>query len=159
MGNAIQIKNSNPTTVYLAGPITGRSGMDVITGFEVTKAHLEALGFRVLHPMTGKGYLRTDPALKAHGYTTAESSNHAIYERDQWMVRQADVVLMNLLGAKEKSIGCMMELAWASLLGRHTVVVMGEENPHLHAFVLEAADIVFPELQAAMDYLAELVRG
>jgi hypothetical protein len=72
------------------------------------------------------------------------------------MVHQSDVVYVNLLKTVAPSIGCIMELAWAHDLGKHTVVVMQKDNPHRHAFVLEAADVVFEEERDALRYLMKL---
>jgi hypothetical protein len=54
------------------------------------------------------------------------------------------------------SIGCVMELAWASLLGKYTIVIMEKENIHNHAFILEAADIIFENYYDAIEYLKKL---
>jgi hypothetical protein len=64
-----------------------------------------------------------------------------------------------LTDAKEKSIGCMMELAWAADHGKHVIVVMGPDNVHAHAFVLESASIRFPTLLEALKYLEDLAIG
>jgi hypothetical protein len=72
------------------------------------------------------------------------------------MVTESNVVFINLLGAKRVSIGCCMEMAWAHMLGKHTVLVMEEGNIHHHAFVLECADIVLPDYEEAIDYLIGL---
>jgi len=143
--------------IYLAGQISGSSYDKVVSRIEEKKKLLPA--YRVLSPMTGKGCLRTEAKFKVHGYDNPVSTNHAIFERDKWMISQCDVVLVDLLETVHVSIGCTMELAWASLLGKHTIVVMGIENPHHHAFVLEAADIIFETMDEAIIYLNKLVGG
>lgn len=146
--------------IYIAHQISGLGFQEVIDYFEGTKAALEELGFFVFSPMTAKGYFRNEIKFKEHGYEGLPvSTNHAIYERDKWMVSQSDVVYVNLTGMERNSIGCMMELAWASLLGKHTIVVMEKDNPHRHAFVLEAGDIVLETEEEAMDYFSKLVVG
>lgn len=140
--------------IYLAHPISGLSYNEVMDYYEGMKNRLRRLGYEVLQPMTGKGYLRNELEFKSHGYTgLPASTNHAILERDNWMVRLADVVLVDLWGADKVSIGCMMELAWAHDHHKHTVVVMGLNNVHRHAFVLEAADTIFETRWDAMVYL------
>ncbi len=141
--------------LYTAHPISGLTGEQVVSYIDGIVRMLGA-DFEILHPMTGKGYLRTETEFKAHGYGNPVSTNHAIVERDAWMVGLADVVLVDLREAKGVSIGCMMELAWAHMLRKHTIVVMENPSVHWHAFVLEAADIVFPTLAEAMDYLHKL---
>jgi nucleoside 2-deoxyribosyltransferase len=133
--------------IYLAKPITGESFEDVVRYYENLSADLFEMGYETLCPMTAKGYLRTEIEFKAHGFDNPVSTNHAIFERDKWMIEQSDVIFVNLHLATRVSIGCMMELAWASLLGKHTVVIMGQA--HKHAFVFEAADIVFEDYDEA----------
>jgi nucleoside 2-deoxyribosyltransferase len=107
--------------------------------------------------MYGKDQLRTDVRFKAADYRHPASTNHAIIERDRWMVTQADVVYANLMHATCVSIGTVMELAWAHQLGRHTVLAMNTSNIHAHAFVNEAADVIWPTHEEAVDYLYTLV--
>ena len=146
--------------IYLAGPISGQSFDGVIDSINDRKKPLIEMGYEVLHPMMGKGHLRTELSFKKKDYRHPVSTNHAIFERDKWMVQQADIVFANLLPANGVvSIGTMFELAWASHTGKHTVVVLEEGNIHEHAFVFEAADILFTSLHDALSYLENLSRG
>lgn len=145
--------------IYLAGSISGQSSGDVVKYFEDTKELLAGWGYEVFHPMTAKGYLRTEIKFKASGYDFPPSTNHAIIERDRWMVTTADIIYCNLIMAKGVSIGSMMELAWAHQLGKHSIVSMQSDNIHRHAFVLEAADIVYETHKDAMEYLYQLSEG
>lgn len=150
--------------IYLAGPISGKSFEEVMNRYNEKIAILTDFGYTVLSPMTGKQHFQGTQSFDSHGDDNPISTNHAIFERDQWMVTQADVVLVDLSNAPERvSIGSMFELAWASLLHKHTVVIMKHDplnhNIHNHAFVLEAADIILPDLQAAYDYLRTLALG
>jgi hypothetical protein len=52
-----------------------------------------------------------------------------------------------------------MELAWAHDKGKHTIVVLEPGNIHEHAFVLEAADVVFNNEADALLYLKKLSKG
>jgi nucleoside 2-deoxyribosyltransferase len=145
--------------VYLAHPISGLSYEDVVSYYEEMTKRLKNWGFEILCPMTAKGYLRTERTFKAHGYDNPVSTNHAIFERDCWMVKQSDILLCDFTDTKDASIGCCMELAWASMLGKHTVIVLPEENIHRHAFVLESSDIVFDKMDDAIYYLGYLITG
>lgn len=145
--------------IYLAHPISGLSGAEILDYYSKMKEELCPLGFTVLSPMTGKEYLRNTPKYKAHGYDEPLITNHAIFERDLWMVSQADIVLVDLRETSQVSIGCVMELAIASYQRKHTIVVVPKDNIHQHAFVLEAADIVFDTMEEALKYLADLCLG
>ena len=145
--------------IYLVGPISGQSYDAVTDNIHDIKSKLSK-EFQILHPMMGKEYLRTELRFKSVGYDEhAPSTNHAIFERDKWMVNRADIILANLLPSGDiASIGSCMELAWAALLGKLTIVVMQEDNIHQHSFVLEAADVVFPTMYDAIEYLNKIVR-
>jgi len=147
--------------IYLAGPISGKGYDEVVNLYKEKSKFLKNYGYEVLCPMTGKTYLRNEVKFKEQGYEQFPvSSNHAIFERDRWMVSQCDIILADLSNAPDKvSIGTMMELAWASLLGKQTIVILPKENIHRHAFVLEAADIIFESLEEAEKYLLDLSVG
>jgi nucleoside 2-deoxyribosyltransferase len=146
--------------IYLAGQITGKSYQEVVDYFIGTKQVLEIIGYTVFHPMTGKGELRNETEFTANPseYCLPVATNHAIFERDKWMIENSDIILMNLEMDKV-SIGCMFELAWGNILGKHTVVIMSKGNHHDHAFVHEGADVIFPTVEEALDYLVDLVEG
>jgi nucleoside 2-deoxyribosyltransferase len=147
--------------IYLAGSITGLSYDDVVDYFLFTKQELESYGYEVFHPMTGKGYLRNEVEFKAVGYDSHSpvSTNHGIVERDRWMVQTADILLVNLTNGDRVSIGSMFELAWAHHMGKHSIVIMPDTGVHQHCFVLEAADIILPTMDQALEYLHKLING
>jgi nucleoside 2-deoxyribosyltransferase len=144
--------------IYLAGSISGRGGEEVITYFTQTSNFLRDAGYEVIHPVIAKGYLRNEIKFKAEGYKHKPmSKNHAILERDCWMVEQCDILYCNLTMAEIVSIGSCMELAWGHILRKHTVVAMQPDNIHRHAFVLEAGDVIFDTHPEAINYLLELL--
>jgi hypothetical protein len=144
--------------IYTAASISGLSGEDVFSYFKNVKSVLTGMGYQVFSPLTAKGYFRNELKFKAEGYAGYPmSTNHAIIERDCWMVSLCDVLYCNLSMANHVSIGSTMELAWGHILRKHTVLTMQEDNIHRHAFILEAADIVFTEHDEALSYLAHLV--
>jgi nucleoside 2-deoxyribosyltransferase len=143
--------------VYCVHPISGTSAEEVFGYYERTKEALTELGYNVLTPMYGKGQLRTELEFKAHGYENNPlATNRAIFGRDRWMVEQADILYANLLGAGRVSIGSCFELAWGSDLRKQVVLVMEKDNIHRHAFVLEAATVIFEDEDSALAYLAAL---
>jgi hypothetical protein len=149
--------------IYIGGRISGLTPDEVFSYFDSTKTELEGMGYFVFSPMTSKNCLRTefkDRALPPKGYKSPFSANHAIFERDKWCVQQCDVFYLNLMACCEDnfvSIGGVTELAWASLLGKHTVVSMQSDNIHQHAFVLEGADLVLPDHWDVIKYLQKLI--
>jgi len=144
--------------IYTAGPISGSRYEEVSRYFSLAKTSLESVGYTVFTPMLGKEALRTELEFKAKGYENFPiSTNHAIFNRDRWMVDSSDIIYANLSRSGERvSIGTCMELAWASDKGKHVIVVMQKDNIHNHAFVLEAADIIFETHGEALEYLFKL---
>ncbi len=141
--------------LYLAHPISGLSGKEIFQYYDGASDILSN-HFDILSPMTGKNYLRNIDMAKPTGYKNAISNDHAIFQRDTWMVSQSDIVFCDFTGIERISIGCCMELAIASWLNKHTIVIMEKTNIHSHAFVLEAADIIFECFDDGINYLLEL---
>lgn len=151
--------------IYCASPITGKTWKKVNQYYKNITERLGNMDYIVFNPMVSKGegcgfaednsnnvigpgnYKTTNPSL----------SNKAIKKRDYWMVQQADVVLIDFSDAKAISIGCVSELAIADFSGKHTVVVMGRNNLHEHAFILEESDVVFEHIEYALAYLRKLI--
>jgi len=147
-------------TVYCVHPISGLTPEEVFAYYNGIKDKLSK-AYDVLIPMTGKSSLRCAKEFRAHGHDELPiTGNHAIFERDRWMVTQSDIIYANLIGATTRvSIGSMFELAWASLLGKYVVLAMDKESVHQHAFVLEAADVVFNSAEEAEEYLLTFATG
>ena len=74
------------------------------------------------------------------------------------MVKQSNVVYANLTGTNMVSIGTVMEMAWAFDSGKHVVLAMEANNIHRHAFILEAAHVLFEDTDSALVYLKSLAR-
>ena len=151
---------NNKLNIYLAGSISGLSYDAVVAYFLQAKEELEVDGYFVLHPMTGKAYLRNELEFKAEGYKNPISTNRAIRGRDHWMVKTCDVIYVNLLQSGERvSIGSVCEISWACEMGKHIIIVMQKDNIHRHAFLLDMADVVFETHEEAVQYLHKLSRG
>ena len=133
-------------TVYLAGPITGLKFGECTDWRVYAVEQLARLGIEGLSPMRGKDYLiaiAKDIPFTSDGdkYAVCSplSTNRGITTRDRFDTTRCDVILVNLLGAKQVSIGTVMEIAWADLCRTPIVAVMEKEgNPHHHGMVLDA---------------------
>ena len=143
-------------TVYLSGPITGKNYYEVVAFFNKHKDNLP--GCVVMHPMLGKEFLHNEKKLKAEGLKDPRVTNHAIYERDKWMVSKADIILVDLSTATQVSIGTVFEVAWAALLNKLVVMILPKENINRHSFMLEAADVVFETAKEAYDYITIIAK-
>lgn len=147
--------------IYLVHPMSGLQYEKVKEYYDDMKQRLEALGYYVLHPMVAKETLvggKFDPkAQERKG--NAVTTPHAITRRDHWMVRKADIILADLGGAKDKSVGSISEIATAYTHGKHTLGIMEKGNVHEHGFMFEQFDIIFKDKEDAVEYLTKLIRG
>lgn len=152
----------NVPMVYLAGPIAGL-GYDETTDWR-NVVTMELHPIKCLSPMRGKEYLQGEKQdVHNHvfmpGYETAMSGPKGIVSRDRFDVARCDLVFMNLvrsnkdtdtLGANKVSIGTMVELGWADAYRKPVVVILDDNNPHIHPFVLEIAGFITTSLEDAI---------
>ncbi len=142
--------------IYLAGPIAGLSYNESALGWREyvannlggyhgvqKEAHGTGMG-TMLHcysPMRGKSFLRDvkkDQILDKLEYKDSPvSTTQGILGRDRHDTTGADLVFINLLGAKAVSIGTMVELGWADAARKPVVLCMEKDgtNIHEHLFV------------------------
>jgi len=143
--------------VYIAGGIAGLSGVEAINWRELAVSRFTVYGVNSRDPMRAKKILREtssisrdfhDYANKGHFFTSK-----GILTRDFNDVKQADVLLVNLLGAKTPSLGTIMELAWAFALQKPAVVVIeANGNPHdNHPMIHEAMPFRVMTLDEGID--------
>jgi nucleoside 2-deoxyribosyltransferase len=150
---------SSKPRVYLAGPITGLLYQETVDWREKVKDQL-APDVVAMSPMRGKAYLATgkpieDATTQALG--NVMSSAHGITGRDRNDVRNADAVLMNLLGAERVSIGTMIEAGWADAFRVPLVVVREPDNIHRHGMLDEVATYTVGDLDEAVHLVRMVV--
>tara|TARA_Y100001933_G_scaffold232544_1_gene251226 strand:+ start:104 stop:556 length:453 start_codon:yes stop_codon:yes gene_type:complete len=137
--------------VYLAGPIAGLTYGDATDWRDDVKRALETMPHvKALSPLRNKTYFDREQTLEDSYEQLLFSGQRAITVRDRFDCLRADVILMNLLGAKKVSIGSMIEMGWADDLKRPVVLVMEPGNIHDHAMVRELASWIVPDLQQAV---------
>ena len=132
-------------SVYLAGPIKNRTYSGATSWREYVKILLEDDGIDAFSPMRAKQYLKGldevgNDLLKDSYAQFPLSTNKAILHRDRHDCTKCDIVLVNLLGAEQVSIGTVMEVAWADAARVPVVLVMEKDgsNPHEHGLLVEA---------------------
>ncbi len=142
--------------VYLAGPISGLEYSEAVNWREQAEKLLHPLV--VLSPMRYKAYLLSHGRFLA-SYENSEiknplSTDDGITARDRFDVERCGVILMNLLGATEKSIGTMIEAGWSDLTVPRTplILVMEREgNVHDHGMLKSIADFRVDNLKDGID--------
>jgi nucleoside 2-deoxyribosyltransferase len=144
--------------VYLGGIVSGLSYKEANGWREEAIKRLSCSGIVGVSPMRFKENLENEDILSPLGSERdVITSQKGIFIRDKQDILNCDVMLMNLLGAKTQSIGCSMELGWANLLNKPTVVIMEPGNPNEHAFIYQTADFLVESLLEAIDICGSIL--
>lgn len=133
--------------VYLAGPILGQTYEQARFGWRKEVADKFDPGIEPLSPMRQEGHLAELPGKitdqKVDGFNHIFSHGQMIFQKDLLDIKMADIVLVNLLGAKKVSKGTLVEIGLAFAFGKTIIVVMEPEgNIHDHPFVRQPAMVV-----------------
>ncbi len=127
--------------VYLAGPMTSLSYKESIGWREHVAKALDSDTLKTLSPLRCKKFLEYEGTLHALGYAgNVMTTPRGVIARDRFDCIRCDVLFVNLLEAKQISIGTTMELAWANLKQIPIVCVMETNNIHTHAMLSETID-------------------
>jgi len=128
--------------VYLAGPITGLSYEECTVWRDKVTLDLYHHEVVCLSPMRGKRYLDKEvnipdvPRVDLPKAGKGMATQSAIVARDRDDTINADMVFVNVLGAKQVSPGTMVEMGWADAMRVPVLLCMEEEgNPHDRAMV------------------------
>jgi len=142
--------------IYLAGPI---SGLDFKESTDWRQYVIENLNPAIqgLSPLRNKEYLKNEGSLGDQYSDWPLSTQRGIYARDRFDCHRADVVLVNLLGAKTVSIGTCMEIAWAAQNDTPIVLLMEEDNIHSHSMLREACPFIVGDLDEAIGLVHALL--
>lgn len=142
--------------VYLAGPITGYSYNAVTSWRDGVKDQLKEFGIKAYSPMRGKSYLTKEEMLEESYEDHTMSSITGINVRDYNDCKNADAVLVNLLGATKVSIGTVMEVAWCRAFQIPVVLVMEKDNIHSHG-MLEFGNIIASTLEEGVEAIIQIL--
>ena len=130
--------------VYLAGAMANISGYEATQWRSAVTHSLGLVGIECRNPMRAKQFLSAQSKISSNFNDYKDRgtffTSRGIMTRDFNDVKQADVLLVNLLGAVKPSLGTVMELAWAFALQKPAVVIIEDEgNPHdYHPMIHEA---------------------
>jgi len=147
--------------VYLAGPIRGLNFDGASNWRDHATSELEK------HGVTGYSPLRAKKHLLEHLDVLDERRNkvdhpivspQGVVGRDRFDVQTCDLMLVNLLGATEVSIGTMFELAWADILRKPVILVMEDEGSiHEHFFIRQTVMYSVQDLDEAIQLTAAVL--
>lgn len=142
--------------VYLAGPITGLSYNGCVGWREyvMSKFPPHIVG---ISPLRSKEYLMHEHVVKDYYDEHILSTGKAIRHRDHMDVHRCDLVFANFLGAKNPSIGSIMEIAWGDAYKKPVLIAMEPDNVHQHAMLRDVAGWIVPDLDEAIRIAVAIV--
>jgi len=142
--------------LFLAGPLTGISYKQALAWrTEVArKLPSDIVAFSALRK---KDYLSDETVLNDSYAAWPLSTPRGTITRDRNDVLRCDALFVNLLGAKQVSLGTMFELAWADLKRIPIIIVMEQGNVHDHAFVREVAGYVAQSVDEGVDIVVSVL--
>lgn len=122
--------------VYLAGAISGLTYDNANDWREYASQELTKVGCEVYDPLRGKSVLLNQGVI-TNGLRTSEYENlmvsdALIYARDKHDVLNCDIMLANLLGATEKSLGTICEITLAEDHNKIIILVMKKDGTEVH---------------------------
>ncbi len=146
--------NKATGTVYLAGPILGKTYNDCRYGWRQEVALRLHSGITVLSPMRHEGHLAEHTGTieddVIDNATHFFAGSKIIFAKDVLDIRNCDIVLANFLEATRPSLGTVSEIGMAYALNKTIVTVMEDDNIHQHPFVLEPSALVLDSLDDAI---------
>lgn len=152
----------NWPVVYLAGPIAGTQAGVAFDWRDYAESRLDDYDIVALSPLRAKDRLRASQVsddFRRYQMNGAFYTPAGILTRDHHDCTTSDAVLMNLLGATEKSFGTGMELAWTYDHHIPTVVAIEDEgNVHDgHPMFAAAVKFRLSTLDDAIDAIAVIL--
>ena len=126
-------------TVYLAGPISGRSYANA-QGWRDRMASRLLPAIKCIQPMFGESSLKTKDKPLEYYPDSLMSSPRACTIKDRFYVKNADMIYARFFGATAISKGTIGECFWANAWDKPIVLGMEKSgNPNDHAMLREIA--------------------
>ena len=142
---------------YLAGPVRGLT----FRGANQWRVEFAAAVHPIvcINPLRGREVYGDDETIQTN-YTGLDTNANAVIRRDTYDVLNCDIVIANLLGAYEVSIGTMIELGIAHQAGIPIgVIIEPFGNPHEHAWFDVLAMFRTPDLDLAARQVLKMLQA
>ncbi len=141
--------------VYTAGPITDCDHSEATGWREVVRRNLHLHAINTISPMRGKPVLKSGQKYNAaitRKFVDPLRTSDGINARDYNDVRKADLIFVNMLGAKRVSIGTVMEVAWARAFDKPVILIMEDEgNVHDHWMFKFPCGFIVPTIKEGIE--------
>jgi nucleoside 2-deoxyribosyltransferase len=132
--------------IYLAGGINGLTEEQAFGWRKRVTALLKPLGVQCLNPIKSEDFNKFSTGGKFN------EGDMTCYWKDKFDVKRADIVIVNM--ENTKSYGTIVEIGWASALGKLIIVI----NPKgiTHPFIIAEA-IQVETLEQAVELIKEML--
>lgn len=143
--------------VYLAGSVIGLSYKEFTGWREYAKLELAKYGIIGVSSMRFKEHLK-DKGVIFDSDNSILECDKGITVRARLDVKNSDLFLANLLGAKEVSKGTLIEYGWADAFGKPIVSVIEREgNVHEHPLVRELTGFRVENLDEGLEVVRKIL--
>jgi len=142
--------------IYLSGPMKGLE-YGKAEGWRLYAAERLKDAFEVLTPMRGEEGLKRRGTIQDVMPENLFGTDQGITVRDRNDILRSDVLLVNLKGATEVSVGTVAEIFWADILRKPIILVMEPGNVHNHPLIRSVAGFIERDLDKAIDIARVLV--
>lgn len=141
-------------TVYLGGPITGLT-FDAARSWRLWAAkYLARYDISSLDPLRDKEHLNNGSQLTAR----FDAGMDAV-TRDLSDIKRSDILLLNFEDCESVSLGTAAEMGYAYgiryYLDYPRIIAVVNTDVYRHIFVDHMADHIYPNLEHALDYIAD----
>src|SRR3989338_7080372 len=137
--------------VYPAGPIRNCSYATATDWRALVAQRLAPFDIRVISPLRCKPFLEGIERLSGQGSDHPLATSKGIMVRDFYDVERCDLLLVNLIGATEVSIGTVLEIGAGHILRKPIVLAMEEGNVHEHRVLRAVSGFIVPSLEEAIE--------
>lgn len=145
--------------VYLAGPMCQMTLQQANVWRLYVEEELARYDVRCRNPFRAKELFFQDGNVIGLDYdrTPLQLSDKYVLFRDRYDVLASDLLFISFLNAKEVSIGTVMEISWATLLRKPTIIVMEPDNIHNHPMITESTAFIVPTLEDGIEVTVEVL--
>lgn len=148
-------------SVYLAGPIAGKTFEDAVGWRDDATLRLHGLGYDVYAPMRARREELSEMV------TMALEEDTFTFERDAYDISRADILLVNWLGVEGTvSIGTAVEMGMGHAQGKFILTVIEHPSKVIyplahdgkyHPFITGPSTVIVHSLEAAYQFLESVM--